>query len=52
MKQRQFHLRKDLDEAGNMRRLYAYIRTLNPGQVAPPKALSKANTKAMLKRVK
>lgn len=52
MKQRQFHLRKDLDEAGNMRRLYAYIRSINPAQVIPPKAQAKANTKAVLKRVK
>lgn len=30
MKERIFHLRYDLDPGANIRRLHAYIRTVNP----------------------
>jgi len=29
MKEREFHLRRDLDTGANMRRLYAYIRSIS-----------------------
>lgn len=52
MKERNFRARLDLDPAGNLRRLHAYIRSIRPGYKAPPKLLAKANERAYLRRVK
>lgn len=52
MKKRDFRVRIDLDPAGNLRRLHAYIRSISPGYKAPPKLLAKANERAHLRRVK
>lgn len=52
MKERVFNLRYDLDPAGNIRRLHAYIRSINPGYKAVPKLLAKANERKHLRRVK
>lgn len=52
MKERDFKIRLDLDPAGNLRRLHAYIRSISPGYKAPPKLLARANQRATLRRVK
>lgn len=52
MKERIFHARADLDPAGNLRRLRAYIRSISPGYKAPPKLLARANKRAILRRIK
>lgn len=52
MKERDFKVRLDLDPAGNIRRLQAYIRSISPGYKRPPKLLARANERANLRRVK
>ena len=52
MKERLFHLRRDLDAASNTRRLNAYIRSTSPGFKPTPKLLEKSNFRAPLRRVK
>lgn len=52
MKERVFHLRKELDPGLNIRRLHAYIRSIDPGHKPAPKLLAKANERAILRRVK
>lgn len=52
MKERDFKARLDLDPAGNIRRLHAYIRSINPAYKAVPKLKAKANQRALLRRVK
>lgn len=52
MKPRTFHLRLDQDAASNVRRLHAYIRTLEPGYQPPPKLKAKAAMRTTLRRVK
>lgn len=52
MKERVFHLRRELDAGTNIRRLQAYIRTISPGHKPVPKLLAKANERALLKRIK
>lgn len=52
MKEREFHLRYDLDPGANIRRLQAYIRSISPGFKRPPKLLARANARANLRRVK
>jgi hypothetical protein len=52
MKERIFHLRHDLDPAGNIRRLHAYIRSINPAFKPVPKLQAAANKRANLRRVK
>ena len=52
VKTRQFHYRQDQDMGGNLKRLYAYVRNLNPSYVQAPKLLAQKNMRAILKRVK
>ena len=52
MKERIFHLRKELDAGTNIRRLQAYIRSISPGFKRPRKLLARANERANLRRVK
>jgi len=52
MRERVFHLRHELDPGANLRRLHAYIRSINPAFKATPKLLAKANQRAVLRRVK
>lgn len=52
MKERSFHARLDLDPAGNLRRLHAYMRSINPAFKPLPKLQAKANRRAMLRRIK
>lgn len=52
MKERHFHARLDLDPAANIRRLHAYIRSINPAFKPVPKLKAKANKRALLRRVK
>ncbi len=52
MKERNFHLRLDLDPAANIRRLHAYLRSINPGYKPEPKLKARANHQAHLRRVK
>ena len=52
MKERIFHLRKELDAGTNIRRLQAYIRSISPDHKAAPKLLARANQRAILRRVK
>ncbi|WP_191090325.1 hypothetical protein [Dechloromonas sp. CZR5] len=52
MKERIFHLRHDLDPAGNIRRLHAYVRSINPAFKPIPKLKARANRRALLRRVK
>lgn len=52
MKERVFHLRYDLDPGANIRRMQAYIRSINPAYKAPPKLLARANKRAILRRIK
>lgn len=52
MKERNFSLRLDLDPAANIRRLHAYVRSINPSFKPVPKMQAKANRRALLRRVK
>lgn len=52
MKERVFGLRMDLDAGANIRRMHAYIRSINPAFKPVPKLLAKANQRALLRRVK
>jgi len=52
MKERNFHARFDLDPAANIRRLHAFIRSINPAFKPVPKLLARANQRAVLRRVK
>lgn len=52
MKERIFNLRHDLDPAGNIRRLNAYIRSINPAFKPVPKLKAQANHRAQLRRIK
>jgi len=52
MKERVFHTRLDLAPTGNIRRLHAYIRSINPAYKIVPKLKAKANQRALLRRVK
>lgn len=52
MKARDFKTRLDLDGGGNLRRLYAYVRSINPAFKPVPKMLAKANHRAHLRRIK
>lgn len=52
MKERNFHLRLDLDPAANIRRLQAYIRSINSAYKPVPKLKAKANHRAQLRRIK
>lgn len=52
MRERTFHLRHDLDPAGNIRRLHAYIRSINPAFKPVPKLKAAAKERALLRRIK
>lgn len=52
MKEREFKARLDLDPAGNIRRMHAYIRSINPAFKPLPKLKAKANHRALLRRIK
>lgn len=52
MKERVFHLRRELDAGTNIRRLQAYIRSISPDHKPVPKLLAKANERALLRRIK
>lgn len=52
MKQRDFHLRLELSDGANLRRLKAFIRQIDPGYRPMPKLKARANLRAMLRQVK
>lgn len=52
MKKRDFHLRLDQTPGANLRRLHAYIRSIDPDYRPVPKMVHQKNVRAMLRRVK
>lgn len=52
MKPQNFNLRLDQTPEANLRRLHAYIRSIQPSTQPAPKMKARANLRALIRRVK